>query len=301
MNEKAFLPKMTQPNKMTINKKKGRFILKKKYSLLTAIAATAMLIAGCGSEEAKNNSGSDSDSGYKLLEDGKLTYASSGLYKPFNYTEAGKLTGFDVEIGAAIAEKMGLEPNPVTTPWETITQSLLGNKFDAIIGSMAITAERAERVNFSDPYYYSGGMIFVPAGSEDIKSVEDLEGKRIGVVAQSTYDTAAQEYTDDIKYYNSDVVALKDLTVKGRLDAVITADVVGFEAIANGMEIKEVGDPLWIEQAAVAVRKDDEKLLEEINKAIQEMVEDGTYEEISNKWFERNLLDVDLEGIEILN
>lgn len=280
---------------------KGEIILKKKLSFLTAIAATAMLITGCGSDEETKGASSGSGSDMNLLEDGKLTYASSGLYKPFNFTEAGELTGFDVEIGAAIAEKMGLEPNPVTTPWETITQSLLGNKFDVIIGSMAITAERAERVNFSDPYYYSGGMIFTPEGSNDIASAEDLEGKTIGVVAQSTYDTAAQEYTDDIKYYNSDVVALKDLTVEGRLDAVITADVVGFEAIANGMEIKEVGDPLWIEQAAVAVRKDDEKLLEEINKAIQEIVEDGTYEEISNKWFERNLLDVDLEGIEILN
>ncbi len=274
--------------------------MKKRLSFLTAIAATAMLIAGCGDEEA-NNAGSDAGSDLNLLEDGKLTYASSGLYKPFNYTDGGELTGFDVEIGAAIAEEMGLEPNPVTTPWETITQSLLGNKFDVIIGSMAITAERAERVNFSDPYYYSGGMMFVPEGSDEISSAEDLEGKRIGVVAQSTYDTAAQEYTDDIKYYNSDVVALKDLTVEGRLDAVITADVVGFEAIANGMEIKEVGDPLWIEQAAVAIRKDDEKLLEEINKALQAIIDNGTYEEISNKWFQRNLLDVDLEGVEILN
>lgn len=274
--------------------------MKKKLSFLTAIVAAGMIISGCGGDEkATDKSGANSE--YKLMEDGKLTYASSGLYKPFNYTEAGELTGFDVEIGAAIAEKMGLEPNPVTTPWETITQSLLGNKFDVIIGSMAITAERAERVNFSDPYYYSGGMIFVPAGSDEITSAEDLKGKRIGVVAQSTYDTAAQDYTDDIKYYNSDVVALNDLTVKGRLDAVITADVVGFEAIAAGLEIKDVGEPLWIEQAAVAVRKEDKKLLEGINKAIQELVEDGTYEEISNKWFERNLLDVDLEGIEILN
>ena len=267
--------------------------MKKKYSFLTALAATAMLITGCGSDESKSNGETS------LTEDGKLTYASSGLYKPFNYEEGGKLTGFDVEIGAAIAEKMGLEPNPVTTPWETIIQSLKGNKFDAIIGSMAITDKRSEQVSFSDPYYYSGGMIFVPANS-DISSAEDLKGKRIGVVAQSTYDTAAQKYSDDIKYYSSDVVALKDLTVKGRLDAVITADVVGYEAIASGMEIKEVGEPLWIEQAAVAVRPEDEKLLKDINAAIKEMVEDGTYEKISNKWFERNLLDVDLEGIEIL-
>jgi len=274
--------------------------MKKKYSFIAAIAATALLITGCGSEE-KESSNTGAGSEYNLLNDGELTFASSGLYKPFSFQEGGELTGFDVEIGTAIAEKMGLEPNPVTSPWETITQSLLGKKFDAIIGSMAITEERAERVDFSDPYYYSGGMIFVEAGNKDIKSVEDLEGKRIGVVAQSTYDTAAQKYTKDIKYYNSDVVALNDLTVKGRLDAVITADVVGFEAISAGLEIKEVGEPLWIEQPAVAVRKEDDKLLEGINAAIQEMVEDGTYEEISNKWFERNLLDVDLEGIEILN
>ena len=211
--------------------------LKKKLSFLAAVAAAAMLISGCGSEkEANGKSGSESG----LLEEGKLTYASSGLYKPFSFEESGKLTGFDVEIGAAIAEKMGLEPNPITNPWETITQALLGNKFDAIIGSMAITEARQEQVNFSEPYYYSGGMIFVPAGSDDIASVEDLKGKKIGVVAQSTYDTAAQKYTDDIKYYNSDVVALKDLTVKGRLDAVITADVVGFEAIASGLEIKDI-------------------------------------------------------------
>lgn len=274
--------------------------MKKKLSFLTAIAATAMIITGCGSDK-ENTTSTGAGSEYNLMEEGKLTYASSGLYKPFNFEEGGKLTGFDVEIGAAIAEKMGLEPNPVTTPWETITQSLLGKKFDVIIGSMAITAERAERVNFSDPYYYSGGMIFVPAGSDEISSEEDLEGKRIGVVAQSTYDTAAQKYTDDIKYYNSDVVALNDLTVKGRLDAVITADVVGFEAMAAGLEIKEVGEPLWIEQAAVAVRKEDEKLLEGINSALKEIVEDGTYAEISNDWFERDLLDVDLEGIDILN
>ena len=122
---------------------------------------------------------------------------------------------------------------------------------------MAITDKRSEQVGFSDPYYYSGGKIFVPAGT-DISSAEDLKGKRIGIVAQRTYETAAQEFSDDIEYYSSDVVALKELTEKGRLDAVITADVVGFEAIASGIEIKDVGETLWIEQAAIAVRPEDE-------------------------------------------
>lgn len=271
--------------------------MKKKAGIVLSLAATTALVLGaCGSSGSEN---SGEEGGMNLFEDGKLTYASSGLYKPFNYEEGGDLKGFDVEIGAAIAEEMGLEPNPVTSPWETILQSLLGNKFDTVIGSMAITNERAERVDFSDPYYYSGGMIFVPEGS-DIQGEADLEGKTIGVVAQSTYDEAAQQYTDDVKYYNSDVVALKDLTVEGRLDAVITADVVGFEAMSSGMAIQDVGEPLWIEQAAFAVRPDDDELLEAMNEALAAIIENGTYAEISDKYFGRDLLDVDLEGITIL-
>ncbi|WP_422124222.1 transporter substrate-binding domain-containing protein [Planococcus sp. X10-3] len=279
--------------------------MNKKLPFLGIILSAGMIMAACGDDDASNGSegtgsegaGSDLD----LVEEGKFTTASSGLYKPFNFTEGGDLTGFDIDISNALSEEMGLEPNPITTPWETIIQGLTTNRFDAIIGSMAITEERGEQVSFSDPYYYSGGVIFVREGNTEITSEADLEGAKIGVVGQSTYDTAAQQYTDDIQYYNSDVVALQDLAIEGRLDAVITADVVGFEAQNAGLEIEMVGDPLWIEQAAVAVNKDDEELLAAVNEALATIIEDGTYDDISQKWFGRNLLDVDLEGIEILN
>ncbi len=276
--------------------------MKKKLSFLGVILSAGMLMTACGgSDDSSGSEGSsEGGSGLDLVEEGKFTTASSGLYKPFNFTEGGDLTGFDIDISNALSEEMGLEPNPITTPWETIIQGLTTNRFDAIIGSMAITEEREKQVSFSDPYYYSGGVIFVRAGNTEITSEEDLKGAKIGVVGQSTYDTAAQKYTDDIQYYNSDVVALQDLAIEGRLDAVITADVVGFEAQNAGLEIEMVGDPLWIEQAAVAVNKDDEELLAEVNKALAAIIENGKYEEISDKWFGRNLLDVDLEGVEIL-
>ena len=278
--------------------------MKKKLSFLSVIFSAGMLLAACGgddstsSEEGSSTAGGNSD--LNLLEEGKFTTASSGLYKPFSFEEGGDLKGFDIDIGNAIAEEMGLEPNPVTTPFETIIQGLNTNRFDAIIGSMSKTAERAEQVSFSDPYYYSGGAIFVREGTTDIQSEEDLEGKKIGVVGQTTYDTVAQEYTEDIQYYSSDVVALQDLAIEGRLDAVITADVVGFEAQNEGLAVEMIGDPLWVEQPSIAVRKDDEALLEEINKALDAIIENGTYDEISQKWFGRNLLDIDLEGVEVL-
>ncbi|PID23069.1 ABC transporter substrate-binding protein [Sporosarcina sp. P3] len=274
--------------------------MKKFKMMIWLLAASVLVLAACGNDEEKTSESTAEDQGYNLVNEGKFTFAASGVYKPFSFEEDGKLTGFDVEIGNALAEKMGLEANPVTNPFETILQGLVGNKFDAIIGSMAYTKERAEQADFTEPYYYSGGMIFVAKDNNDITSPEDLDGKKIGVVAQSTYEEPAKELSDDIQYYSSDVVALKDLTVKGRLDAVITADIVGYEAIDNGFEIKEIDKPMWVEQPSIAVNKENPELTKAIDEALQEMIEDGTYEEISDKWFGRNLLDIDLEGVELL-
>lgn len=275
--------------------------MNKKLPFLGIVLSAGMIMAACGGDDSSSGTESEgSGSDLNLLEEGKFTTASSGLYKPFSFEEGGNLQGFDIDIGNAIAEEMGLEPNPVTTPFETIIQGLNTNRFDAIIGSMSKTKEREEQVSFSEPYYYSGGAIFVREGNTDIQSVEDLEDKKIGVVAQTTYYDVALEYTDDIQTYSSDVVALQDLTIEGRLDAVITADVVGFEAQNEGFEIEMVGDPLWIEQPSIAVRKDDEELLNAINEALAAIIENGKYEEISDKWFGRNLLDVNLEGVEVL-
>lgn len=273
----------------------------KKLRLSFLLAAVSiLLLAACGNKEEETNTSGEAGADYELVKQGSLTFAASGLYKPFNFEEGGKLTGFDIEIGNAIAEKMGLTPNPVTNPFETILQGLVEKKYDAIIGSMAYTKKRAEQANFTKPYYYSGGMIFIAKDNTEITSPDDLKGKKIGVVAQSTYEEPAKTLSDNIQYYSSDVVALKDLTVKGRLDAVVTADIVGYEAIDNGFEVKEVGKPLWVEQPSIAVRKDNDALREAIDKALQELIDDGTYDEISQKWFDRNLLDLDLEGVELL-
>ncbi|PID16983.1 ABC transporter substrate-binding protein [Sporosarcina sp. P34] len=274
--------------------------MRKFIMMIVLLTASVFVLAACGNKDDKTSENTGDQEGYTLVNEGKFTFAASGVYKPFSFEEDGKLTGFDIEIGNALAEKMGLEANPVTNPFETILQGLVGNKFDAIIGSMAYTKERAKQADFTKPYYYSGGMIFVAKNNDEITSPEDLDGKKIGVVAQSTYEEPAKELSDNIQYYSSDVVALKDLTVKDRLDAVITADIVGYEAIDNGFEIKEVDKPMWVEQPSIAVNKENPELTKALDQALQEMIDDGTYEEISDKWFGRNLLDMDLEGVELL-
>lgn len=249
---------------------------------LGLLAAATGVFYGCGGSN-DDQSGSAAPA---------FKYAMSGMYKPFNYKKGGKLVGFDVEIGKELARRLGRQPSPVTNPWQTIIQGLKARKYDAILGSMAITEERQKQVAFSRPYYRSGAQLFVEAENEAIENKDDLAGKRIGVVKASTFKDVAEKLTDpdNVVGYDSDVIALQDLTT-GRIDAVLTDKVVGFSAInQNGLPIKDVGQPLYVDSMGIAVRKEDTALRQEINKALEAMIADGTYAKISKKWFGRDIL-----------
>ncbi|MEW9671397.1 ABC transporter substrate-binding protein [Ammoniphilus sp. 3BR4] len=250
--------------------------------MLSTLLMGSLLLTACG--------GSTENTGTPEPAQEEFHYAMSGLYKPFNFKEGGELTGFDVEIGQALAEKMGMKPVPVTNPWETLIQGLVSNKYHAIIGSMTVTEERLKTVNFTNPYYRSGAQVFVSEANQDIQTAEDLKGKTIGVVKASTYKDLATQYTDKIVEYDSDLTALMDLPT-GRLDAVITDQMVGFRVIKEeAVKIKDVGQPLTHDNQAIAVRKEDEELLNKLNQALDEIIKDGTYDQISKKWFGRNIL-----------
>ncbi len=249
-----------------------------------------LILAACGSDQA---SGESEDASLELVEDGKLTFAMTGQYPPLNYKKDGELTGFEVEIGNEIAERIGLEPNPVTNPWETIIQGLKVNKYDAIIGSMTATEERDKQVDFTEPYYLSGAQIFVAEGNTEITSPEDLRDKTVGVIQASTWKDMAEELSDDVKSYPTDVNALQDLEI-GRIDAVITDKIVGLDARnEKGLAIDTTAELLNEDRISVATKEGDTLLVEKINEAIQSMVEDGTYEEISMKWFDENVLETE--------
>lgn len=261
--------------------------MKKKwvYGVLSTLLLGSMVLSGCGSSEKAETANGD-----QKTEQAEFRYAMSGLYKPFNFKENGNLTGFDVEIGQALAEKMGMKAVPVTNPWETIIQGLLANKYDAIIGSMTVTEERLKTVNFSNAYYRSGSQVFVAEGNTEIKTPDDLKGKKIGTVKASPYGETAKKYTDKLTEYDSDLTAIMDLPT-GRLDAVITDQMVGFRVIKEGaVKIKDIGKPLSQDEQGIAVRKEDKELLDKINKALDEIVKDGTYDKISEKWFGRSIL-----------
>ena len=111
-----------------------------------------------------------------VKSENEITFAMSGAYPPFNFVdEQGDLAGFDVEIGKEIAKRIGVEGTPIATAWDGIIAGLLANRYDTIIGSMAITDERLKTIDFSDPYYRSGAQLFVKKDS-DIGDIQDMSG-----------------------------------------------------------------------------------------------------------------------------
>ncbi|MBX0358897.1 transporter substrate-binding domain-containing protein [Halobacillus sp. Nhm2S1] len=267
----------------------------KKYLLMITLSIFMIItLAACGGSEDEgetsgdtneNDSSSESseETAYDLVEEGKFTFAASGEFRPFSMTDAsGEMTGFDIDVANAIAEELGLEPNPQKQKFASIVEGVKTGRFDAAVASHTITEERQQEVDFSTPYYYSGAQIFTRADS-DVETLEDLEGMEIAISKGSTYSTYAEEVTDNIKTYDSDVVALQSLA-KGRHDAVITDFLTGKEASGEGLEI-EAKEMIERSEQAVAVAKENEALLEEINAALETLREDGTLAEISKEYF----------------
>lgn len=248
-----------------------------KYFVKGLLVFTLLLaLAACGSKDASTD-------GMKLVDEGKFTFAASGEFKPFSYVNKdGTMIGFDIEVGEAVAKELGLDPVQKKFKFGGIVEGVKSGRFDAAVASHTITEERLQAVNFSTPYYYSGPQIFVRPDSS-IETLDDLKGKEIAVSKGSTYADTAAKVTENIILLDSDVVALEALS-KGKHDAVITDFVTGKEAIGAGMKIvgKEL---LGRSEQAIAVSKENEKLLEDINKALETLRDNGTLKKISEKYF----------------
>ncbi|MCL1702461.1 transporter substrate-binding domain-containing protein [Lysinibacillus sp. Bpr_S20] len=257
----------------------------KKYLCIFMLILVAVLSA-CGSNENANVK----DALEKIKKDGVIKVGIEGAYPPFNfYNTKNELEGFDVDITNEIGKRMGVNVEFVATPWDSIIGGLLSKKYEIIISSMAITEDRKKKVDFTEPYYYTGAQLFTKSNS-NIKNVEtDVKGKKIGVVTGTTFTDEVIRLGGEPVLYKSDLLSFQDL-VNGRVDGAITDKAVGGNIILeNGYDVIQVGNVLYDETAGITVNKNQEGLVNEINKHIKDMVKDGTYDEISKKWFGRSI------------
>ncbi|MEW6697185.1 MAG: basic amino acid ABC transporter substrate-binding protein [Bacillota bacterium] len=259
-----------------------------KFALLTVmVVALAVSAAGCGgSQEPAKEQGKEpakSDARPKLVVGSDTTFA------PFEFTDpkTGKYVGFDVELIQAIADEAGYELDFRSMAFDGLIAALQANQIDAAISAMTITDKRKEEVDFSDPYYKSGLIIAVQAKNNDIKSFDDLKGKKIAVQSGTTGAMQAEKATDKdkITYFTNTDQALLELK-NGGADAVINDYPVSAYFIQQGNnDVKLVGEILSAEEYGIAIPKGKTETLEKINAALKKLKENGKYAEIYKKWF----------------
>ncbi|WP_280769213.1 transporter substrate-binding domain-containing protein [Salipaludibacillus daqingensis] len=274
----------------------------KKLFLIFALVLIASFVAACGdgnaNEEvtgdgnaAENNNVEDNAENNNAVADEdmpELTVATDSNYVPFEYlnTETGEMEGFDIDLIYEIADRVGFTIDLEVVEFDGIVSGMGTGRYDIGIAGMTITEERAENFDFSDPYYDAGLMIAVREDEEEIQSEDDLDGKPVATRASTTSEDYLLENTDaEINTFPDIVNAYQDL-VAGRVDAVVydlpnVLYYIDTEAIG---EMKTVGDTLTGEQYGIAFPQGSE-LVADVNEALAEMKEDGTYGDIYEEWF----------------
>jgi polar amino acid transport system substrate-binding protein len=220
-----------------------------------------------------------------IKENGVLRIAMSGAYPPFNFVnEQNEVVGFDPAIGTEIAKRMGLKTEIITTAWDGIIGGLLANKYDAIVGSMSITPERQKVVDFVGPYYTTKRAVFTKKDS-GITSVSQLKDVTVGVTLGETHEEWAREQGYTVKTYKGLPELLLELQ-NGRIDVFVADSIAAILAMKkNNYDFVMLPD-LKTESvgAGIAIRKGNPELASAMQKALDSMMEDGTYLEIANKW-----------------
>ncbi len=227
---------------------------------------------------------------FETIEEGALTVGSDIPFPPFEFREGGELTGFDVELVDEIATRLGLETNWTDTDFETIFTQLAAGRFDAVASATTITEEREQLINFSDPYYRAQQALIINSQeTPEIQSVDDIgEGHVVAVQRGTTGEAWARE---NLEPQGATIRSFPDAPdtytalEAGNVTAVIFDEPSAAEE-ATQREALEVVDTIDTdEDYGIGVDPQNEELLEAVNAALQEMIDDGTYQEIYDKWF----------------
>ncbi|WP_282340960.1 ABC transporter substrate-binding protein [Pseudomonas sp. PS02288] len=220
----------------------------------------------------------------------KLKIGTEGAYPPFNLIDAsGQVVGFDIDIAQALCAKMKTECEVVTSDWDGIIPALNSKKFDFIAASMSITDERKQAVDFTDAYYTNKLQFIAPKASTLKTDRASLKGKVIGAQRATIAGTWLEDNmadTVEVKLYDTQENAYLDLA-SGRVDGVLADKFVNWEWLksAAGKDFEFKGDPVFDnDKIGMAVRKND-PLREKLNAALKEIVADGTYKKINDKYF----------------
>ncbi len=274
--------------------------MKKKISFMLIAALSAVTVMGCGAAdqaltdngasatEAAPSSGDDHLARIKAA--GKISIATEGVWAPFTYHDENtdELVGFDVEVAAAIAKKLGVEADFKEVAFDGGLTGVTTGTFDMMANGVDVTEDRKETYDFTDPYAYDTAVVVTLASNDDIKSFEDLKGRTTANSAGSTYEAMGKEMGATVS--NVDTLGeTMTLVLNGTVDATINANTSAQDYFntTGTTELKVAAYDSDVTSYAIPLKKgsDNDSLREAINKAIAELNADGTLAEISKKYF----------------
>lgn len=254
--------------------------------VLLAVAALAMiLVAGCTTTEKKTET---NESGITTIKAGELLVGSDTAFPPFENLEGDKITGFDVDLMTAIGKEMKLEVKFVTANFDGLIPSLGSKKFDVVASAMTITEDRKKEIAFSDPYIDSDQSLTVQKAS-GIKTTADLKGKRVGAQTGTTGELWAADNLKGImdgvvRSYPTATEAFTALEA-GQIDAIINDYPVSAYIVKGKSNLLLAETIKTDEKYGFAFNKTNTKLVEEVNKALKTLKENGEYDKIFENWF----------------
>jgi len=252
------------------------------FILALALSAIAIIAAGCGGS-----------GGSTTGEEGgeKLTVGSDVPYPPFE--EFGKtkteFKGFDVELVEAIGKKIGRTPEFQDTSFDTIFRDLAQGKFEMVASATTITEEREESVDFTNPYYLpSAQSIVVVKGKTPFKNAKELTGKVVGVQQGTTGEEYVEEEieTNELRTYPQGPDTFPALKA-GAIDAVVIDRPVAEEAVKQDPELEISGGIETEEEYGFVVAQGNDELREQLNEGLKEVIDNGEYKTIYEKWFHK--------------
>jgi cystine transport system substrate-binding protein len=218
---------------------------------------------------------------------GVIKIGTEGTYAPFTFHDsANKLTGFDVEIGEAVANKLGVKAEFVEGKWDGLIAGIDAKRYDAVINQVGITEARKQKYAFSDPYIASKAVLIVRSNDEEIKGFESLKCKKSAQSLTSNFGKLAEASGAELVGTDGFDQSIQ-LVLTRRADATINDSLsfLDFKKKQPQAPVKIVAEKADADFSGIIVRKGDDELVSAINKALADIKADGTYKTISDKYF----------------